>query len=79
MWSVAVCSGIKYNTGLCLILENYCISVFFQAPIQQYADKISGYFVPFIVGISVLTLVAWIFIGFLDFSLVEKYFPVSSC
>uniref|UniRef100_A0A673BXM8 P-type Cu(+) transporter n=1 Tax=Sphaeramia orbicularis TaxID=375764 RepID=A0A673BXM8_9TELE len=47
-----------------------------KAPIQQYADKISGYFVPFIVGISLLTLVAWIIIGFLDFSLVKEYFPV---
>ncbi|XP_055015256.1 copper-transporting ATPase 1 isoform X2 [Boleophthalmus pectinirostris] len=46
-----------------------------KAPIQQYADKISGYFVPFIVCISVLTLVAWIIVGFLNFSLVEKYFP----
>ncbi|XP_056157566.1 copper-transporting ATPase 2 [Lampris incognitus] len=46
-----------------------------KAPIQQFADRISGYFVPFIVIISLLTLVAWLAIGFVNFDIVKENFP----
>lgn len=34
-----------------------------RAPIQKLADKISGYFVPAVVAIAVLTFVAWVIFG----------------
>ncbi|XP_041834465.1 copper-transporting ATPase 2 isoform X2 [Melanotaenia boesemani] len=46
-----------------------------KAPIQQFADRLSGYFVPFIVLVSLLTLVAWMAIGFVNFDIVKENFP----
>ncbi|XP_072118942.1 copper-transporting ATPase 2-like isoform X6 [Mobula birostris] len=43
-----------------------------KAPIQQLADKLSGYFVPFIVLMSLITLAVWIIIGFVNFDIMKK-------
>lgn len=34
-----------------------------RAPIQKVADRISGYFVPVVVGISLITFVVWLILG----------------
>ena len=44
-----------------------------KAPIQQLADKVASYFVPIVVTVSVMTLVAWTIIGFVNVDLL----PVS--
>ena len=44
-----------------------------KAPIQEFADKISCYFIPLVIITSILTLLFWITIGYSDFDLIKNY------
>lgn len=46
-----------------------------KAPIQKFADLIAGVFVPIVSGVSILTLLAWLLIGWFRFDLIKSYSP----
>jgi Cu+-exporting ATPase len=51
------------DTMLAQIVEMVANAQRSRAPIQKYADKVAGFFVPAVIGIAVLSFIAWAALG----------------
>jgi P-type Cu+ transporter len=60
---IMIAEKVGSETLLSHIIEMVNAASRSKAPIQKLADKISGYFVPFVVGISVVTFIVWALYG----------------
>lgn len=60
---VMVAEKVGSETLLSQIIEMVNSASRSRAPIQKLADRISGYFVPVVVGVSVLTFIIWAIFG----------------
>jgi len=60
---VMIAEKVGSETLLSHIIEMVNTASRSKAPIQNLADKISGYFVPVVVGISVITFIVWAISG----------------
>jgi Cu2+-exporting ATPase len=60
---VMIAEKVGSETLLSRIIEMVNSASRSKAPIQNLADKISGYFVPVVVGISVITFIVWSIYG----------------
>lgn len=60
---IMIAEKVGSETLLSHIIEMVNSASRSKAPIQNMADKISGYFVPVVVGISVITFIVWAIFG----------------
>ncbi len=66
-------TGVRENTALARIIKLVSDSAATKAPAARLADKVSGVFVPVVLGIALITLAVWLFIGkTLDFALARS-------
>ena len=56
-------TAVKEDTLISKIIEYVENAESTKAPIQRYADKISGIFVPIVMALSVITLIVWLIAG----------------
>jgi len=58
-----IAEKVGKNTVLAQIIKTVQAAQGSKAPVQRLVDKIAGIFVPVVIGIAILTFIAWIFWG----------------
>jgi Cu2+-exporting ATPase len=58
-----IAEKVGKNTVLAQIIKTVQAAQGSKAPVQRLVDKIAGIFVPVVIGIAILTFIAWIFFG----------------
>ncbi len=58
-----IAEKVGKNTVLAQIIKTVQAAQGSKAPVQRLVDKIAGIFVPVVIGIAILTFIAWIFLG----------------
>lgn len=69
-------SMLTFNRSLESVLKVVREGQMFRAPIERVADLITGYFVPVIVLMAVLTWIVWLVLGYSG-SLPDDYLDIS--
>ena len=72
---IMIATNIGRDTTLSQIVQMVQEAQATKAPIQQLADKVAAFFVPFVVGISLMSLIIWLVIGHHLFDLIISLNP----
>lgn len=60
---IMMATNVGADSQLCQIVKMVENAQTTKAPIQQFADRISSYFIPFVILTSLFSFIVWLFIG----------------
>lgn len=72
---IMMATNVGADSQLCQIVKMVENAQTTKAPIQQFADRISSYFIPFVILASLFSFITWLFIGSTFFQFIFSLNP----